>query len=235
LCTAKSESGTSAWREVRIMLADLIKQNLAIFIPLFFVAVWLTATTAAALLSGWFRLVAEFPDQPIEPILRLRGQSGVMGPGVGMNGVLNLSVCPTGLRVGMMRIFGPFCRDFFVPWERIAVVRKTILVWPLVKLQFGDPAVGALRLPAYAADRIARAIPDRWPEAGPFPEEKRADTMRRLLAQWAVTTAIAALFFILVPLVVAPSELRPPISVAILLPAVVFGLAFVVRFFTGRG
>ena len=65
-----------------------------------------------------------YPDQSDEPILRLRGQSGTMGLGVGMNGVLILSVCPTGLRVGMMRVFGPFCRDFFVPWESIAVVRE---------------------------------------------------------------------------------------------------------------
>jgi hypothetical protein len=224
------------------MLADLIKQNLAIFIPLFFVAGWLTVTTAAALLSGWFRLVAEFPDQPIEPILRFRGQSGVMGLGigwmglgVGMNGVLNLSVCPTGLRVGMMRIFGPFCRDFFVPWERIAVVRKTIVVWPLAKLQFGNPAVGTLSLHAVTADRIARAVTDRWPEKGPFPEEKRGDTIRRLLAQWAVITSIAALSIILVQLAIAPSEHRLPILVAILVPAWVCGLAFVLRFFAGRG
>jgi hypothetical protein len=68
-----------------------------------------------------------------------------------MRGILILSVCPTGLRVGMMRIFGPFCRDFFVPWESIAIIRKTVLFWPVAKLQFGNPVVGTLSIRAHAA------------------------------------------------------------------------------------
>src|SRR5438874_1275248 len=137
------------------MLAGLIEHNFAILFPLFFVVVWLMATTILALLSGWFKLMAEYPDRSVEPILRLRGQSGTMGPGVSMRGILILSVCPTGLRVGMMRVFGPFCRDLFVPWESIAVIRKTILVWPIAKLQFGNPVVGTLSLSAHTANRIA--------------------------------------------------------------------------------
>ena len=148
-----------------------------------------------------------------------------------MRGILTLSVCPTGLRVGMMRIFGLFCRDFLVPWESITVVRSTILIWPVAKLQFGNPAIGMLRLSAYTADKLARAAGRCWPEAGPFPEEKPASTFRRLLAQWAMTTAFAALFFILVPLAVAPSGARPPMPLAILFPAIVFGLVFVMRYF----
>lgn len=217
------------------MPAGVSEQNLPIFFPLFFVALWLAVTTILALLSGWFKLTAEFPDQSIEPILRLRGQSGTMGLGVGMRGILILSVCPTGLRVGMMRIFGPFCRDFFVPWESIAVVRKTVLFRPVAKLQLGNPVVGTLSIPTHAADRIARAAMGCWPEKGPFPEEKRGDTLRRLLVQWAAITTLAALFFILVPLAVAPSGARPPIIVAILFPAIVFGVVSIVRFFTGRG
>jgi hypothetical protein len=217
------------------MSAGVIEQNFPILLPLFFVALWLTVTTILALLSGWFRLMAEYPDQSIEPILRLRGQSGAMGAGVGMRGILILSVCPTGLRVGMMRIFGPFCRDFFVPWDSIAVARKTVLFRPVAKLQFGIPVVGTLSIPAHAADRIARAAMGCWPEEGAFPAEKRGDTFRRLLVEWAAITTLAALFFILVPLAVAPSGASPPIAVAILFPAIVFGLVSIVRFFTERG
>jgi len=215
-------------------LTGVIGQNSTIFFLLFFVGLWLTVTTILALLSGWFRLMEQYPDQSIEPILRLRGQSGTMGLGVGMHGILTLSVCPTGLRVGMMRLFGPFCRDFFVPWESIAVIRKTILFWPVAKLQFANPVVGTLRISARSADRIARAAMGHWPEAGPFPEEKRGDAFRRLLGQWAIMTAFAALFFTLVPLAVAPSGTRPPILVAILFPAIVFGVASIVRFLAGR-
>src|SRR5215469_8569392 len=63
---------------------SLIEQNLAVFFPLFFAALWLTVTTVLAVLSGWFRLMARFPNQSAEPLLRVRGQSGSMGLGVSM-------------------------------------------------------------------------------------------------------------------------------------------------------
>jgi hypothetical protein len=216
-------------------LAGSIEQNPAIFLPLFLAALWLTVTTILALLSGWFRLMEQYPDQPVEPILRLRFQSGAMGWGVNMNGILTLSVCPDGLRVGMMRVFGPFCRSFLVPWESIAIVRKTALFGPVAKLQFGNPAIGTLRIPSHVANRLARAANERWPEAGPFPNEKLRARFSRLMAQWAIATLLGALFFIIVPLAVSPSGNRPPILVAILLPAVVFGLASAARFFLEEG
>ena len=59
----------------------------------------------------------------------------------------------------MTRIFGPFCRTFFVPWESVTVTRKTVLFSPTVKLQFGDPVIGTLRIYAHVADRLARGEP----------------------------------------------------------------------------
>jgi hypothetical protein len=171
----------------------------------------------------------QYPDQAEEAMLRLRCQSGTMGLGVRMRGVLTLSVCPSGLRVGMMRAFAPLCRDFFVPWERLAIVRENRLLGPIAKLQFGNPVSATLRIPAHTADRLARAAGKRWPEAGPFPEDKRGAHVPRLLAQWGIATSLAALFFTVVPLAVAPNGSRPPILVAILFPALVFGAAFVVR------
>src|ERR1700756_2434901 len=46
----------------------------------FFAVMWLIVTTILAVLSGWFRLMEAFPDQPSDPILRLRAQSGRIGP-----------------------------------------------------------------------------------------------------------------------------------------------------------
>lgn len=201
-----------------------------VFFPLFFAALWLTVTTILAMSSGWFRLMTRFPNQVAEPLLRIRWQSGFMGRGVGMRGILTLSVCPSGLRVGIMRVFGPFCRDFFVPWEAISIGRKNVLLWPVAKLQFGSPGVGSLTIPAHIANRLARAATGGWPEIGPFPEERHRDTLRRLLTQWAVITCAAALFFTLVPLVAAPPGARPPIVVAILFPAIVFGAVTIVRY-----
>jgi hypothetical protein len=210
-------------------MAGLIEQNRV----LFFVAVWLTVTTVLALLSGWFRLMAAYPDQSVEPILRLRGQSGTIG-GVSMRSVLTLSVCPTGLRVGIMRAFGPFCRDFLVPWESIAVVRKKTLFSPVAELQFGKPVIGRLRIPTQAADRMARAAVGHWPEPGPLSEQKPEDRVRSLLTWWAVMTSFAALFFIFAPRVIGPSDAGPPIAVAILFPAIVFGVVSFVRFVAAK-
>jgi hypothetical protein len=211
-----------------------IGQNLAVFVPLVFVALWLTVTTVLALLSGWFRLMAEFPDQAIEPILRLRGQAGRVG-GVGMHGILILSVSRYGLGVGMNRAFGPFCRDFFVPWERIAVVRTTALFAPAAELQFGNPAVGTLTIRAHVANRLARAAMGLWPEAGPFPEDTRGARFRRLLAQWAVATCFVGLFLTFFRLIIAPSGGGPPIWATVLFPAIFFGVIFFVRFLAGKG
>ena len=147
---------------------DLIVQNIFVFFPVFFAAVWLAVTTTTGLLSGWFRLMARYPDQTDEPCLRSRGQSGTMGLGVGMRGILTLSVCPSGLRVGMMRVFGPFCRAFFVPWDDITVIRRTIVVRPVAELKFGAPVIGNLRISAHVADRPACAALGHWPEVGPF-------------------------------------------------------------------
>jgi hypothetical protein len=208
----------------------LIEQNLATFFPLFFATLWLTATSILGLLSGWFRLMAKYPDQSAEPILQIRGQSGRMGLGVSMSGVLTLSVCPSGLRVGMMRVFGPFCSNFFVPWEDISVIRKRSLLWRVAEIQFGSPVVGTLSVRTHVANRLAREAKGRWPETGSFPEEARGDIFRRLFAEWVVVTSLGALFFILVPLAVAPRGARPPILVAILFPAIVSGAVFAVRF-----
>jgi hypothetical protein len=154
----------------------VIEQKFAVFFSLFFASLWLTVTTILAVLSGWFRLMAKFPNRAMEPILRVRGQSGSMGLGVSMRGILTLGVCPSGLRVGIMRVFGPFCRDFFVPWEDIRVTRRTVLFWPVAKLQFGSPTIGSLTIAAHVANRLARAAMGAGPRRGR--SRKRATATR---------------------------------------------------------
>jgi hypothetical protein len=96
-----------------------------------------------------------------------------------MLGVLKFSVCPSGLRIGIMRIFGPFCRDFLVPWNEITVTRSDRVFWTVAKLSFGQPLNGNLKV-------------------------------------YAVTPNATA---------------RPPIVVAILVPAIVFGIGPMVQYF----
>src|ERR1700682_651245 len=102
---------------------NLIIQDFPFFFPVFFVLMWLAITIILGFLSGWYSLMKKYPNQEDEPILQLKRQSGSMALGVSMSGILNLGVCPSGLRIGMMRIFGIFSREFFVAWEEIMAER----------------------------------------------------------------------------------------------------------------
>jgi len=201
-----------------------------IYFPLLFVGLWLTITIGLGFVSGWYALAREFPDRLETPLLTLKNQSGSLG-GVGMNRVLTLSVCPSGLRIGMMRIFGPFSRAFFVPWDAISVTRYERFFLQRGKIGFGKPSVGSLTLPAEVTDRLARAAGTSWPEDGAFPEESNAQAGSRIFKQWVVSTCFAATFFIVAPRLMAPNGAAfPPIAVAILFPAVVFGIGSIIRY-----
>jgi len=167
------------------MQSDLPKYFPILF-PFFFAAMWLGISTVLALKAHWFELARRYPDRTEEASLRLRFQSGRMS-GVAMSGVLTLDVCATGLRVSIWRLFGPFSRPFFVPWNELTVTRRKMFLL------------------------LNRA----------FQYEFRS---------WLVGTVFAATFFIVAPRIMAPGAAAPPIAVSILFPAIVFGIAALVRF-----
>ncbi|MDR0274721.1 MAG: hypothetical protein LBI48_05170 [Burkholderiaceae bacterium] len=161
---------------------------LPIFLGTFFLLLlglgtWGVAKFLLVEASGWSRLMAKFPDRIEEPLLQLREQFGAMS---GIRIDLALSVCPSGLRVGMGQLFRPFSarRNFFVPWETLSVTRKNVpfknvllepaavvLFGSTAELKFGRPLIGSLIIPARTADKLARAATARWPEAGSLPKE----------------------------------------------------------------
>jgi hypothetical protein len=130
----------------------------------FFSAVWLGVTSLLGATSGWFRLQNAFPDRPDLPLAKLRGVNGMLGV-VSYRYCLRLDVCSSGLRVGVIRLLGPFARPFFVPWANITVERGDLLFAAFYKLNFGMPVIGALRLYAGTAEKLAATgrlqLPDR--------------------------------------------------------------------------
>jgi len=135
--------------------------------PLLFIALALGIGSLVGFASGWYSLQSRYPDQPGEPLLRLRFQSGMMGRArTNLRNVLTLSACQTGLRVGMWRLMGPFCRDFFVPWQEISVERSPTLFGQGARLTFGSPAVGSLFLSSAVANQLGKAAGENWPEKG---------------------------------------------------------------------
>jgi len=135
---------------------------LVVLFPVFFAGLWLGITTLLSSLSGWPALMKAFPDRDEPALLRLSGQSGQMGPGVNMQGVLTLSVCPSGLRLGMSRFLAPFAHDVLVPWNQISANRKQVLFGQVVRLQFGQAA--HLTITQALADKLAVAAGGRWPK-----------------------------------------------------------------------
>jgi hypothetical protein len=145
-----------------------LDQTFPLYFPLFFVLLWFAVTALLGFISGWYFLMRRFPDRPEAPLRTFNNQSGSIGL-VGARSLLTLSVCPGGLRVGMMRIFGPFSKDFFVPWNEMSVIRKDRFFWKVTKISFGNPPVGSLTLMADLADRLAGVAGIPWPEPRALP------------------------------------------------------------------
>jgi hypothetical protein len=195
--------------------------------PLF----WFAVTLLLNFLSGWFGLMERYPNCAEDGLTVLANQSGSLGA-VSMRGILRLSVCPSGLRIGIMRIFGPFCRDFFVPWNEITITRGDRFFWKVAKLSFGQPSIGKLTVFADVADRMARAAGNHWPEPGSFRKETGGQAVSRIAEQWAFMTTFAAAFFVIAPRLASPKGAAvPPIAAAILFPATVFGIAAIAQYF----
>ncbi len=202
-----------------------------LYFLIFFPLLWFAVTMLLSFLSGWFGLMERFPDRAENPLLTLTGQSGSLGR-VSMSRILTLSVCPAGLRIGIMRIFGPFSRDFLVPWDEITVARADRVLWRVAKLSFGRPPISTLTLQPHVADRLARAAGARWPELGSFPEETNNQALSRVVKQWLAATCFASAFFCIAPRLIGPKGVNgPPIAVAVLFPAIVFGIGAMVQYF----
>ena len=130
----------------------------AIF-PFLFVGIWLLATTTLWWLSGWGTMQEKFPDRLDAPIKRLRFQSAMLGKS-GLNvrhgNCLRLDLCRGGLRVAIWRIFGPFSKPFFIPWERIAVEERRFLHMRFYRLSFGDPNLSTLTIRRRTFERVVQ-------------------------------------------------------------------------------
>jgi hypothetical protein len=196
----------------------------------FFVVMWLCMSTLLMTFAGWRRLEARYPDTGEPALLTLRGRSGSMGMGVSMNGILRLSACRSGLRIGIWRIFGPFQRPFLVPWDHITATPKTMFFMRRVRLSFGAPEVGQLTIddrswgallaqPHDGGRQLAATMPQPTPR-------RRAELS--LLAQWLAMTAFAGTFFAVVSRLGGAPGL--PLAMSYGFPGTVFGVATFVRY-----
>ena len=201
--------------------------------PFFFVGMWLLVGTMLGFMSGWFNLQQWYPDDNSEePLLRLRWQSGMMGMGVRLNRVLTLSAKRSGLSISMWRIFAPFQRPLLIPWGEITAEPSKIFFTPMVKLSFGNPANGTLKINARSWSRLLKAVPqDRsgsqlhLPDA---PDISSASVALGMFIEWLVLATILVLVF---GLMIRSSPGVPPLPlVYIAIPVAALAIGQLIRF-----
>lgn len=202
--------------------------------PFFFGGMWLLVTTMLGFMSGWFNLQQWYPDDGSEePLLQLRGQSGRMGVGVHMGGILKLRAYSSGLGIRVFRVFGPFQKPLRIPWGEIDAVPSSSLFVPMVKLHLGRPENGTLKISARSWSRLVDAVP-KGADAKQFqmPTAAPVSTMsfaRGMLFQWLLITAVMAAFFYFGSRS-GDGQAAVPLGVCIGFPAVIVGIGQLIRY-----
>ena len=127
--------------------------------PFFFILMWTIVTTLLGYLSGWFSLQAWYADDRNEPpLLKLGWQSGSMGFGVNFSNCLTLAATRSGFSLRVWRVFGLFQRPLLIPWSEITVTPKRFLFIRMVRLEFGHPPSGSLRISQRTWNRLVAAV-----------------------------------------------------------------------------
>lgn len=202
------------------------------FFPFFFISLWLFVTSLLGLLAGWFSLQKHYPRGDDDALLTLRGLSGRMGMvGVNFSGVLRLSACPSGLRVGLFRLFGPFQRPFTVPWNAIDAQPKASFFFPMVRLGLGRPEIGTLTISRSVWARLAAASPAHAMAAEAMVDGQKI--RRGFLVQWIAITVLAGSFFFFASRL-GPDPVPVPAMVCFGFPAIVLGVGLLIRWLRER-
>lgn len=210
---------------------DGSNQLFAYIFPFAVIGAWLAASFFFGLLTGWFELQKRYPVGNDEPLLKLRFRSGSMGMFVGLNGVLSLCACRSGLRVGITRVFGPLQRSFQVPWKEIIATPTSSFFTPSIELTFGRPEVGRMKIDARAWQRLREAAASGMAANVP-PADLRVTRLvaaKARLLQWAIFAGGAGSFFYLAPRLLSTTP-APPIALCFGFPAAIFGVGAVVGF-----
>lgn len=201
-----------------------MKHYFFLFFAPSFIFFWILFQVLTGCISGWYTLMRRFPNQEEKTLIQLRYQSGTMGDWCGMRGILSIGVCSSGLRLGIMKFFGIFSRDIFVPWDEITIQRKVEIFETLVELSFGHPCIGRLSVNENVAYQLARSIPEKWPEPMPFKRAANRSILIGMVRKWFLMTSLSAIFFIVVPRIISVQKGVPPLWIAILFPTIFFGV-----------
>jgi len=198
-----------------------ISDRTALLFPIGLLILWLPITALLGWLTGWFGLMRRYPDNKDQALVSPRLLSGTIG---GIQ-VLNLGACPSGLRVAMTRLFGPFLRPFLVPWCEVSAAPSSFLFLPMIKLTFGTSDRPALWIYARTWDQLLERAPAAAPHPQSLPQFTNQDLLKGLAVQWMIMTALPASFFYFSP---SPPDLS--VGACIGVPALLVGCAQIIRY-----
>ena len=143
-----------------LMSDDVLIPLILIVSPVLFAAFWLTITSILGKMSGWNDLERIFPDRPETPLDTVRFVSARMRA-VSYNNCLRFDMCPTGLRISVFRLIGPFQKPLFVPWGQIKPETQRAFFVKHVALVIGYMGEGSLAISSGAFARIVANSPLR--------------------------------------------------------------------------
>lgn len=133
--------------------------------PVIFIALWLAVTLVIPKLSGWARLEELLPDIA-EPAMESFGfQAFYLGKGklgASYRGCVTFEVCESGLRVSIWKVFAPFSKPIFIPWDAVEVEPATIMAITVARLKIGPGGEYWMTIPVRYARNIARASGGRF-------------------------------------------------------------------------
>ncbi len=172
------------------------------------------------------RLKDRYPDRPEDAVLKVGLEVGSFGASDRMGRLLNFEVCPSGLRVAPI---WPLGKRLFVPWTDIEVERRPGVYASRAVLRFGHPEIGRLNILGHVANRLARAIPAKWPEAAPIEDETRGQAFFRVARAWVLFSTLW-LVMVAVGLRFAPPNQNSPPLIFLAAPIILSGAVSILSY-----
>ncbi len=184
------------------MMTHVFPSAIVVLSTAFFIAIWCASSLFLGWLTGWFDLQQWYGDDGNEDAyLKLRWVSASMGSfGVYLKHCIILGAKPSGLSIAMFRIFAPFEKPLLVPWHDIEVEQASSFGFAKVRLRFGNPSVGELRINQWTWARLVDVLPssiDTKALKTPGPSTSNDGAIAtNLFVQWILmTSAISAAFY----------------------------------------
>jgi hypothetical protein len=161
-----------------------------------FAVFWTIICSVLGAFAGWYGLAEAYRDRDERAFLKIGFQSAAMGSGlkVSMGGILTFSACPSGLRVSIWRVFGPFSKPFLVPWAEVRARRQKGPILFGAVLTLGHPQIGSLVINARTWNRLAKSARDHDIQIEPIARLSMRQLVVAILLQWAIAAAFLSFF-----------------------------------------